>query len=125
MRFDPNLRFSYVNPIIEEYAGLRPDQLLRKTSKEAGVFSNDVQMWEAALWQVLSTGSAVTKEFSFRTPKGAREFDSRFVPELDDKGSTRSVLAIIRDITERKRAEQDRDHLHTELAHINRIDILG
>jgi PAS domain S-box-containing protein len=125
MRFDPNLRVSYVNPIIEEYAGLRPNQLLRKTSKEAGVFSRDVQMWEAALWQVLSTGRATTKEFTFRTPKGEREFDSRFVPEVEDAGSTRSVLAIIRDITERRRAEQDRDELRSEVAHINRINTLG
>jgi len=105
MRFGPDLRCSYANPIIEEYTGVRAKQFLRKSSQEAGLFSRDVQTWEAALRQVFSTSRAATKEFTYQTSKGERDFDSRFVPEVEGAGSTRSVLAITRDITERKRAE--------------------
>ncbi len=83
MRFGPDLRCSYANPIIEEYTGVRAKQFLRKSSQEAGLFSRDVQTWEAALRQVFSTSRAATKEFTYQTSKGERDFDSRFVPEVE------------------------------------------
>jgi PAS domain S-box-containing protein len=46
------------------------------------------------------------KEFSFDTPQGERHFESRLVPETGGDGSSESVLAIARDITDRERAEQ-------------------
>jgi len=106
MRFDPDFRYSYVNPIIEEYTGLSAKALLGRSNQEAGMFEGLGQSWEASLRQVFSTGRAATSEFTFNTPKGERHFESRLVPEMGGDGSTRSVLAIARDITDRKRAEQ-------------------
>jgi len=105
MRFGRDLRCSYANPTTEECTGKRAKQFLGKSSQEAELFSGDVQTWEAALRQVFSTSRATTKEFTCRTAKGERDFDSRFVPEVEGAGSTKSVLAITRDITERKRAD--------------------
>jgi PAS domain S-box-containing protein len=106
MRFDPDLRCSYVNPIIEEYTGLPVKALLGRTNREVGMFEGLGQSWEASLRQVFSTGRAATNEFTFNTSKGERHFESRLVPEIGGDGSTKSVLAIARDITDRKRAEQ-------------------
>jgi formate hydrogenlyase transcriptional activator len=106
MRLDPDLRYSYVNPIIEEYTGLPVKVLLGRTNQEVAMFEGLGQSWEASLRQVFSTGRAATNEFTFNTPKGERHFESRLVPEMGGDGSTRSVLAIARDITDRKRAEQ-------------------
>jgi formate hydrogenlyase transcriptional activator len=106
MRFDPDLRYSYVNPKIEEYTGLPAKAVLGRTNYEAGMSEGLAQSWEASLRQVFSTGRATTNEFTFNTPKGDRHFESRLVPEVGGDGSTKSVLAIARDITDRKRAEQ-------------------
>ena len=106
MRFDPDLRYRYVNPVVEEYTGLPPKALLGKTNQEVGMHERYVQSWEAALRQVLGTGGAAMKEFTFDTPKGERHFESRLVPEAGTAGSIKSVLAITRDVTELKRAEQ-------------------
>jgi PAS domain S-box-containing protein len=106
MRFDRNLRYRYVNPIVEEYAGLPPKALLGKTNQEVGMHERYAQTWEAALRQVLGTGQATLKEFTFDTPKGERHFESRLVPEVGTAGSIKSVVAITRDVTDRKRAEQ-------------------
>jgi PAS domain S-box-containing protein len=106
MRFDAELRYKYVNPIIEEYTGSPVKALLGKTNQEVGRFERLGQSWEASLRQVFSTGRAATNEFTFNTPKGERHFESRLVPEMGGDGSTKSVLAIARDITDRKRAEQ-------------------
>jgi formate hydrogenlyase transcriptional activator len=106
MRFDRDLRYRYVNPIVEEYTGLPPKALLGKTNQEVGMQERYVQSWEAALRQVLGTGRATMEEFTFDTPKGERHFESRLVPEVGAAGSIKSVLAITRDVTERKQAEQ-------------------
>jgi PAS domain S-box-containing protein len=46
----------------------------------------------------------------------------------DDAGETAKVVGTIVDVTERKRAEQERERLHqleTDLAHVNRLSMLG
>ena len=106
MRFDHELRYSYVNPIVEDYTGLKPKEMLGRTDQELGLSAKNSQSWEAALQEVFNTGKATTKEFNFDTPMGERHFESRLVPEAGAGGSPKSVLAITRDITERKRAEQ-------------------
>ena len=106
MRFDPDLRYSYVNPIVEEYTGLRPTELLGRTNQELNISAKYVQSWEAGLRQVFNARQATMNEFTFNTPKGERHFESRLVPEVGAGGSVKSVLAITRDVTERKRASE-------------------
>jgi PAS domain S-box-containing protein len=105
MRFGADLRHSYVNPTVEEVMGVPPTALLGRTNREAGMPEEYVQLWEAALRQVFSTGQIAMKEFVFQTPKGERHFESRLLPEFGTD-STKSVLAVTRDITDRKRAEE-------------------
>jgi PAS domain S-box-containing protein len=128
MRFDPGMRYSYVNPIIEEYTGLAPRALLGRTNREVGMSAENVQSWEAALREVFTTGRATTKEFTFDTPRGERYFESRLVPEVGAVGVTKSVLAITRDITDRKRAEEERERLRQaqeDLARVSRVTTMG
>ena len=106
MRFDPGMRYSYVNPIVEEYTGLAPKALLGRTNREVGMSAENLESWETALREVFTSGRATTKEFTFDTPRGECYFESRLVPEVGAVGSTKSVLAITRDITDRKRAAE-------------------
>jgi PAS domain S-box-containing protein len=125
MRLDPDLRYGYVNPIVEEYTGLPPGALLGKTNQEVGMFEKNVQSWEASLRQVFSTGQATMKEFTFNTPKGERHFESRLVPEFGADGSTKSVLAVTRDITDRNRAEETLRRSEAYLAEAQRLTQSG
>jgi formate hydrogenlyase transcriptional activator len=125
MRFDHDLRYSYVNPIVEDYTGLPPTALLGKTNQEVGIFEKYVQSWEAGLRRVFKTGQAIAEEFTFDTPKGERLFESRLVPENGVDGSTRSVLAITRDITGRKRAEETLRRSEAYLTEAQRLSHSG
>jgi PAS domain S-box-containing protein len=125
MRLDADLRYSYVNPIVEEYTGLAPGALLGKTNQEVGIFEKNVQSWEASLRQVFSTGRTTMKEFTFNTVKGERHFESRLVPELAADGSTKSVLAVTRDITDRRRAEETLRRSEAYLAEAQRLTHTG
>ena len=106
MRFDSELRCRYVNPIVEEYTGLRPAALLGRPISEVSAFKKRDRYWEASLRQVFETGKAATRDFTFDTPKGERHFESRIVPEGGTDAVARSVLVVTRDVTDSKRAEE-------------------
>ncbi len=124
-RLDRDLRYTYVNPIVEEYTGLPPGALLGKTNQEVGLFEKQAQSWEAGLRHVFSTGHATVREFTFNTPKGERYFESRLVPELGADGSAKSVLAVTRDITDRKRAEETLRRSEAYLAEAQKLTQSG
>jgi len=118
MRFDSELRCCYVNPIIEEYTGLPPRDLLGRTIGEIGAFKKNDRYWEASLRQVFETGKRSTQEFTFDTPKGERHFESRLVPEGGSDGVTRSVLVVTRDVTGARRAEEELQAAMSERARL-------
>jgi C4-dicarboxylate-specific signal transduction histidine kinase len=107
---------------------LAPKAFLGKTHREVAMSRRNIQSWEAALREVFSTGRSTVKEFTFDTPRGERYFESRLVPEVTATGSTKSVLAITRDITDRKRGEEERERLRqaeADLARVMRITTMG
>ena len=125
MRFGADLRHRYVNPTVEEVMGVPPTNLLGRTNREAGMPEEYVQLCEAAVRQVFSTGQIAMKEFVFQTPKGERLFESRLLPEFGADGSTKSVLAVTRDITDRKRAEETLRRSEAYLTEAQRLSHSG
>jgi PAS domain S-box-containing protein len=77
------------------------------------------------LRQVASTDRPLVREYSVLTQKGERHFESRFVPELSANGTTRSVLVITRDITERRQAEEELRRSEAYLAEAQRLSHSG
>ena len=101
-RFDRDLLCRYVNPAIEKYVGVPAETLIGKSNVELGM--PVPKTVDAVVTKVLQSGRSEMREFEFQTVKGVRSFESRLVPEMS-AGSLESILAITRDITERKRAE--------------------
>ena len=114
-RFDRELRHRYVNPAVERAMGLPASALIGKTNRELGMPEPLVGLWELTCRQVFATGREQTLEFAFPTPTGERHFHARLAPESAPDGSVRSVLAIARDVTDRKKAEFERTELYREL----------
>ncbi len=119
-RFDRDLRCTYVNPALERCSGRPPEDFLGKMVEQIGLPEQTAALWKARLRQVLATGEPTRFEFEFALPTGQRTFSSEVVAEQDDEGGARSLLMVSRDITERKRAEQElerhRDHLEEMVA---------
>lgn len=67
-----------------------------------------------------SSGGPEIVEYSLGSDDQARFYEARVVGCDDDK-----VLSIVRDITDRKRAELDADIHRRELAHLSRVSLLG
>jgi diguanylate cyclase (GGDEF)-like protein/PAS domain S-box-containing protein len=105
-RFDRELRYTYANPAAQAISGTAERELLGRTNRELGDPDEFVREWESALRHVLATGAAAEREFSVVIAGEQRFLHTRFVPEIGEDGEVPSVLAVSRDLTERRRIEE-------------------
>lgn len=108
MRFDADCRHLYVNPAVEGTFGFTPAEMLGRTVAEVGGNTLTSAIWQAQIRQVFDTGVETTFEFGLLDEGGTgqRWFQTRIAPEFDANRNCVSVLAMSRDITERKRVEE-------------------
>jgi PAS domain S-box-containing protein len=105
-RFDRQLRHTYVNSYGENVYGVPRQQVLGKTNTELAMPEDKVALWKAHFDKVLETGIQQRVDFDFLSPTYGRQyFSSLFVAERDGNGEVTSILAITRDITDLKEAE--------------------
>ena len=106
-RFDRQLRHLYVNPAAAKSGRYSPEEYIGKTIREVGVPEQEAKKWEQHIRTAFETGQLVDVEDTFTTPQGLKYFNTKFAPERASDGTIRSVLSIARDITERKRVEEE------------------
>jgi len=122
MRFDSELKHVYVNPMVEKYSGIPRSAFIGKTHHELGFPEDLVQLWDLALRRVFDTGELQRVEFHL--PLGYW-IDWLCIPEFDSNGEVRAVVTSARDITERKKAEEERVELQTQLLHAQKMEAVG
>ncbi|MEJ2593450.1 MAG: PAS domain-containing protein, partial [Candidatus Thiodiazotropha sp.] len=105
VRYDREGRSVYINPVLEKNLGTDAARILGTRVHE---FHPDgsYEVYEQALDAALSSGENVEIEFTLPFPgEEPVVHQIRFIVERDEHGKVTGVLAIGRDITERKRAE--------------------
>ena len=115
VRYDTSMRRIYVNPAWEAASGLSADQVVNVPSPEIASVPQPLRgAYVEALTKALTTGARQTAEFSWVNARGVSLYlEYIIVPEFDDTGKTVSLLALGRDLTEHKLAEQELDrHRH-------------
>jgi len=124
-RFDSESRYLFVNSGISQISTLNLDDFVGKRPVEAGFTKEQAAFIEGAIRNVFDTKKPFETEFEFEGPKGIAIFEWRVYPEFDASGAIQSVLSINREITERKRAEeevkQSRELLRALSAHLQSI----
>ncbi len=114
-RYDVNCRTVYVNPSLEKALGRPASEMLGPTPAEAALIDQFTEYHEK-IAQVLETGEEA--EIDLVMPdrgEGARYHNIRFVAERGADGAITGVLAIGRDVTERKQAEEEIQKMNQEL----------
>jgi PAS domain S-box-containing protein len=122
----PDGSVDFVNRHWQEYTGLSTEQTVGSGWREAAHpedLERNVEKWRAAL----ATGEPFEDELRYRRAVDGqyRWFLSRAVPLRDHHGKILKWYGISTDIEDRKRAEEEREKLQTDLAHVNRVSILG
>jgi PAS domain S-box-containing protein len=115
VRVDREGRYLYTNAVIQRVSGHAPEQVLGKTSKEAGVPDDLCELFSRMRQKVLETGRPITFEFTYPAPGGDKVLEDRFLPEFGEDGSVQSMLAVARDITEKKRLEKVAEEAHEQI----------
>ena len=105
VRFNRKLQHVYVNPAVEPITGMPPSAFMGKTNQEMGMPDELVSSWNHSLNKVFDTAQYELIEFDISTLIGVRTYQCHLVPEYARNGAVEFVLAISRDITDRKRAE--------------------
>jgi PAS domain S-box-containing protein len=105
-RYDRQLRYVFVNRRIEDITGIPADNFMGRTDRELSMPEDLVGYWKDVLRRVFDTRQETTLEFVYPSAKGSLYFESRLMPELAADGTVQTVLAINRDITDRKRTEE-------------------
>ncbi|NLD72689.1 MAG: PAS domain S-box protein [Chloroflexi bacterium] len=105
-RYDSDLRYTYVNPVVERYIGASPEDLVGKSMADLGLDAGLAARLEGAVAEVFGSGSEQTLEYAL--PVGSERFhmEARLSPEFSADGTVHSVLCVTRDITERHRARE-------------------
>jgi diguanylate cyclase (GGDEF)-like protein/PAS domain S-box-containing protein len=107
-RYDREMRRVYVNPAIRKLFREPLDQVLGNTPARAPVLV-DPDRYMGNIRRVIESAEDCIDEGAFRTIDGEIRWSSwRFTPEIGADGKVATVLVVSHDITERKRAEEER-----------------
>src|SRR5579864_1876055 len=110
----------------QEYTGLSRERTVGSGWQDA-VHPTDLKRhWEK--WCAsLASGEPFENEVRYRRAADGqyRWFLSRAVPLRDEHGKILKWYGVSTDIEDRKRAEEEREKLRADLAHVNRVSMLG
>ncbi len=119
-RFDDQYRYLYVSPAITYFLGRNPEDFIGKNHRELGFPEKSAELLESSIRKVFDTGKSHQSELEIDTIFGTRYFDWRVFPEFNEENKVRTVVALSRDITERKDAEKKLKIAYENLEHLNR-----
>src|SRR5208283_1742943 len=103
-RFDRNLRYLYINSSFEKSTGIPPKNFVGKTNHEIGLPRKFGETWTKILQNVIQNGKEEKGEFEFPTQDGVKIYQYVIVPEFSVNGVVETLLSLLKDITERKKA---------------------
>jgi PAS domain S-box-containing protein len=105
--FDLEHRFTYANAAVLQMWGKTLEESVGKTCLELGYEPWHAAMHGREIEQVKATRAPIRGEVPFDGTSGRRIYDYIFVPILGPDGEVEAVAGTTRDVTERKRFEEE------------------
>jgi PAS domain S-box-containing protein len=122
MRFDRQRRHLYVNPIVQKLCGIPAAKFIGKTHEELGFPDSLCSLWRETIDQVFRSGDV--QRIEFQLPNDLW-IDWMLMPELDESGQVKGVITSARDITERKKSEEEKARLEDQLRRSQKMEAVG
>ena len=121
---DGSLLFASVNPAFLATAGLREEQVIGQRIER--VLPPSSLSWAQAQYErAIRSRQSVSWQDATETPAGIRHGEVTVAPIFDDAGRCTNLVGTVRDITQRKRAEEERRRLEAQLQQAQRMQSLG
>ena len=123
IKLKPEIEFEYVSPVVEEIGGYTPEELYADPGLLWSVVEpEDVEKIE----RILQSSSPSTEIVRWRHKDGRTYWtDAHHVPILDERGELVAIEGILRDITGKKLAEEERELLHAQLLRAQKMEAIG
>jgi len=117
-------RYEMINRKWEEVTGLKRGEVLGRTDEE--LFPGPIgQQFRRNDVEVMEAGVVREKEEILDDPNGRRFFISIKFPLRGENGEVRGLCGVTTEITERKRAEEERRSLQERLQRAEKMEALG
>ena len=116
MRIDEKFRYLYVNSAGLKFFDVSDKQIIGKSLREIDIYKpEECEKWEEQINQVFATKLPEYRQVNLEYKSKTYILDRRIIPEFDESGRVISVLAISRDITMQKSAENQLRQKNAEL----------
>ncbi|MFO7817308.1 MAG: PAS domain S-box protein [Desulfovibrionales bacterium] len=115
MRFDRQGKHLFASENIQQILDWPAEKYVGRTHREIGFDEDICTFWEESIGRIFQQGQPVEDEFSLQEKKELRHFNRRLIPEFDARGNVRSVMAIVREMTEIRRIKHDYQTLFTKM----------
>lgn len=115
LAFDRSYRYTLWNPAMEQLTGVPRSEVIGRSAFEVFPFLNEIGE-DRFFDEALAGRDAVSTDRRFEVLATKREgfFESRYSPLHGTDGDVVGGFAIVRDITDRKRAEEERERRRRE-----------
>jgi PAS domain S-box-containing protein len=116
LAFDRDCRYTLWNPAMEHLSGFRKDRVLGRSAMEVFPFLEETGA-DRYLYAALAGETVTAADARYYIPATGIEgyFDGRYAPLRDETGAVLGGFAIIRDVTQRRRTEDElRNRTHQQ-----------
>ena len=121
---DQDQRYQFVNRAYEQWLGFSPSQALGRTIRE--VLGEQLYRSVRPYVERALSGEQVSFTTEILSQGGQpRAVEATYVPDCEEQGDVRGFYALVLDVTDRNRAQHEARSLLNELAHANRISMMG
>ena len=121
---DWDQRYQFVNRAYENWFGVGPGQAMGRTIREVlgDPFYRNVR---PHVERAFSGAEVAFTTQLVREGQPPRAIEATYVPDRDERGEVRGFYALVLDVTDRNRAQQEARGLLDELAHADRLSMMG
>jgi len=121
---DIDERFIFTNPAAEKIFGVEPGGLVGVCLLD--FLDEDDRVLVERQTRLRLSGHTSSYDIRIRRPDGERrEVMVTASPLFDRDGATRQILGVFQDVTEMKKAQQDKARLQAQLAHSEKMEAIG
>jgi PAS domain S-box-containing protein len=128
-----SMRFDYISPSIERIRGYKPEEAMAMSMEETLSPASFLKVKEVLAWEISRDGEpgvdpyrSHTMEVELRKKDGTFGwFEVTVTFMRDEAGRPLKILGVSRDITERRRAEEERKKLEKRLQEARRMDAIA